>query len=121
MFVAFGNDEVNPVCAVSLSSQMAVGFMLLVASVLWVAQTIVGQRSQQLQLNWLCSVVIILLSRVEYKKAGGLQRAKKEMKAAAVDQARKHEDIIEEGVKFGAKEAGFNYYRSNSRIASKTP
>jgi hypothetical protein len=68
----------------------ALGFMFLASAIVW-----------GIVAGW--SIFIFILSRYEYRKAGGLAQAKKEATAAAIKEAREHPDLIKEGVKASAK------------------
>jgi hypothetical protein len=72
--------------------KLPVGFMLLASSVIW---GIMG----------VYCVWIFIVSRVEYGRSGGLARAKKEVGQAAWNEAKKHPDLVKEGIKYGASEA----------------
>lgn len=72
--------------------KLPVGFMLFVSSVIW---GIMG----------VYCVWIFIVSRVEYGRSGGLARAKKEVGQAAWNEAKKHPDLMKEGIKYGASEA----------------
>jgi len=73
----------------------ALGFMFLASAIVW-----------GIVAGW--SIFIFILSRYEYRKAGGLAQAKKEATAAAIKEAREHPDLIKEGVKASAKLAAEN-------------
>jgi len=73
-------------------NKLAEGFMLLANSVLW-------------GLSGLFCLWIYISSRIQYKKAGGLAKAKMEAKAAALGEVKNHPDLIAKGIKYGAQEA----------------
>jgi len=71
---------------------LSTAFILLVISILW-------------GLDVIYTFWIFIASRLEYRKAGGLARAKQDVKDAAVGQARENPELIKQGIMFGAKEA----------------
>lgn len=63
----------------------AVGFILLASAILWCICSIYG-------------VVIWIGARLEYRRAGGLNKAKKEFAEVAVDQASKNPELVAKGL-----------------------
>jgi len=74
------------------NQNLSTAFILLAISILW-------------GLNVIYCFWIYIASRLEYRKAGGLARAKQDVKDAAIGTAKRNPDLIKQGVMFGAKEA----------------
>jgi hypothetical protein len=77
------------------NAQNVIGFLLLASLILW-----------GVILGW--GIFVFILSRFEYKKAGGLAQAKKEAATAAIEEAKEHPELLKEGAKAGAKYAAEN-------------
>lgn len=73
-------------------NNVGVGIVNLISFVSWVLLTITG-------------VYIWIKARTGYSNSGGNKKAKEEARAAAIDQAKQHPDVVLSGAKLAAKGA----------------
>jgi len=71
------------------------GFFLLSSAILWCIASVYG-------------IWLFILARLEYRKLGGLAKAKTEFAATAVEQAAKHPDLVISAAKMGATQYAKN-------------
>jgi len=70
----------------------AAGFVVLGGSIVWCICCAYG-------------VLLFILTRLEYRNAGGLKKAKQEMGEIAIDQAKKNPELLAKGAKYAADQA----------------
>jgi len=75
-----------------LKTKVLVGFIVMGCAIVWSVAAVYA-------------VWVFILARRQYSKAGGLAQAKKEMGAAALDQAKKHPDLVTKAAKMGVQQA----------------
>jgi len=74
------------------NQKVLVGFIVMGCAICWTVAAVYA-------------VWVFILARRQYSKAGGLAQAKKEMGAAALDQAKKHPDLVTKAAKVGVQQA----------------